>query len=62
MFNRDGNGGGFANIDKHLGETAQFLMEQSDVVKDFIIDAACTYLKKYEVQKQEFAKRLYNKD
>lgn len=62
MYYRDGDGGGFMKNDGGLPETIQFLMERSDAIKDFIVNAACEYLRKYEVQKQEFAKKLYNQE
>lgn len=62
IFHNNGKAGGFMNAGDGLADVTQQLMESCDAIKDFIVDAACTYLKKYEVQKQEFAKRLYNQE
>ena len=61
-YNNKKGGGGFMRSEGHLGESIDFLMERNDEIKDFILDSACAYLRKYEIQKQEFAKRLYNND
>lgn len=59
----DGNGGGgFYRENGSLKESIDFIMEQSDQAKDFILEAACRYLRKYEIQKQEFVKELYNNE
>jgi hypothetical protein len=62
IYRNGESGGGFMNLDAGLLESADFLMERSDGIKDFILEAARRYLEKYEIQKQEFIKKLYNKD
>lgn len=62
IYRKGESGGGFMNLDAGLLESADFLMERSDGIKDFILEAARQYLEKYEIQKQEFIKKLYNKD
>lgn len=62
IYHKGDQGGGFMNLDAGLPESADFLMERSDGIKDFILEAARRYLEKYEIQKQEFIKKLYNKD
>lgn len=62
MYRNGDQGGGFMNYDVGLLETADFLMERSDAIRDFIVEAARVYLSKYEIQKQEFIKKLYNQD
>lgn len=62
MYRKGEQGGGFMNFDSGLLETADFLMERSDAIRDFIVEAARAYLSKYEIQKQEFIKKLYNQD
>lgn len=61
-YNKDGDGGDFYRENGHLNETLDFMMEQSDKVRDVILAAALRYLRKYEVQKQEFIKTIYNQD
>lgn len=62
IYRKGEQGGGFMNLAAGLLESADFLMERSDGIKDFILEAARRYLEKYEIQKQEFIKKLYNKD
>lgn len=62
MYSSNGEGGGFMNLGGGLFETAKFLMEKNDTIKEFILVAAAGYLKQYEIQKQEFVKELYNQD
>lgn len=62
IYRKGEQGGGFMNYNVGLLESADFLMERSDGIKDFILEAARHYLEKYEIQKQEFIKKLYNKD
>lgn len=62
MYRKGDQGGGFMNFGGGLLETADFLMERSDAIRDFIVEAARAYLSKYEIQKQEFIKKLYNQD
>lgn len=62
MYRKGEQGGGFMNLNGGLLETADFLMERSDAIKDFVVEAARAYLSKYEIQKQEFIEKLYNQD
>ena len=62
MYHNNGEGGGFMNLEGGLGETAHFLMEKQEPIKQFILDAACKYLKTHEVEKQDLIKELYNQD
>ena len=59
MYHSGEQGGGWMNLAGGLQETAKFLMEKSDEIKEFILESALQYLREYEIQKQEFAKKLY---
>lgn len=61
-YNDGKDGGGFFRENGRMQESIDFIMEQSDQARDFILSAACRYLRKYEIQKQEFAKQLYNNE
>lgn len=62
MYFGDGEGGGFLQYGEGLSQSAQFLMERSEEIKDFILTTACEYLKKYYVERLAFSKDLYNEE